>query len=121
VRSRPSTVVPGLRVHPPPPPSPLSVGVRVKVAITLRPWVMLTVPVSVPVHPSPLQPLKVESLAAVAVSVTLVPKSKAALQLLPQLTPVGVLVTVPLPVPAWMTVRMTCWKVMAKTPPSVPA
>ena len=46
------------------------------VAVTLRACVILTVHVLVPLHPSPLQPVNVEPLFAVAVSVTLVPKSK---------------------------------------------
>src|SRR5215469_3281349 len=94
----------------------------VKVAVTLRAWVILTVQVPVPLHPSPLQPVKVEPLAGAAVSVTLVPRSKGALQVLSQFTPVGVLITVPLPVPPVLTVRVNAGKVSAKTPPtSVPA
>src|SRR5262249_44272583 len=93
------------------------VGVRVKVARTLRVWVMLTMQGSVPLQPSPLQPVKVEPLAAVAVSVTLVLKSNAALHVAGQLSPTGEADTVPLPVPAWLTVRVTCWKVIAKSPP----
>src|SRR5205809_863058 len=79
-----------------------------KVAVTLRAWIMLTVQVPVPLHPSPLQPAKLEPLAALAVSVTLVPTSKAALQVLPQSIPTGLLVTVPLPVPASVTVSANC-------------
>ena len=117
--TRGSNPAPGLMAHPPPPPP---VGARVNVAVTLRAWVRLTVQVPVPLHPSPLQPVKVEPRAAVAVRVTLVPKSKAALHVVPQLIPAGLLVTVPLPVPAWLTVRGSGWKVMANTPlPSVPA
>src|SRR5215471_15709798 len=77
-----------------------------KVAVTLRACVMLTVHRPVPLHPSPLQPVKREPLSGVAVSVTLVPWSKAALHVLPQLIPTGLLVTVPLPVPALLTVRV---------------
>ena len=42
----------------------------VKVAATVLVAVMLTVQVSVPVHPSPDQPMKVEPVAGVAVNVT---------------------------------------------------
>ena len=69
----------------------------VKVAVTFFAAVMLTVQVLLP-EQSPLQPVKVP-LVAVAVSVTLVPLSKLAEQVDPQLMPEGLLVTVPLPVP----------------------
>ena len=52
---------------------------------------------------APLQPAKVEPLSAVAVSVTLVPAAKLALQLEPQLTPVGEEVIIPLPMPVFVT------------------
>src|SRR5262249_48784624 len=80
----------------------------VKVAVTFRACVMLTMQLLVPLHPSPFQPVKVEPLAAVAVSVTLCPWVKGTLQVLPQLTPAGLEVTVPLPVPALLTVRRNC-------------
>jgi hypothetical protein len=59
----------------------------------------------VPLHPPPAQPAKDEFAAAVAVSVTSVEGSKAALQVCPQLMPEGLLVTLPLPVPAEATVN----------------
>jgi hypothetical protein len=43
-----------------------------KLAVTLRASLIVTVQADVPVH-APLQPVNVESFAAVAVSVTLVP------------------------------------------------
>ncbi len=67
----------------------------------------LIVTVRVPsafVVPSPLHPLKVEPAAGLAVSVTLVPWSKLAEQVEPQLMPAGLLVTVPLPAPVLLTV-----------------
>ncbi len=54
----------------------------------------------VPVQPPPLQPVKVEPAAGVAVSVTTVPVGNAVEQVAPQVMPAGALVTVPLPVPA---------------------
>jgi len=54
---------------------------------------------------APLQPVKVEPEAGVAVKVTLVPEAILALQALPQLIPLGEELTVPLPVPLLVTVR----------------
>jgi len=65
---------------------------------------MVTVQVPVPEQPPPLQPLKVEPAAGVAVSVTTVPLAKPAEQVALQLIPAGLLVTVPVPVPAGVTV-----------------
>ena len=53
---------------------------------------------------APLQPANVEFVPAVAVSVILVPDAKFALQAVPQLIPEGLLVTVPVPVPASETI-----------------
>jgi hypothetical protein len=53
---------------------------------------------AVPVH-APPQPENVEPVVGVAVSVTEVPQSKVAMQVAPQLIPVGLLPTRPLPVP----------------------
>jgi hypothetical protein len=50
----------------------------------------------VPPH-APLQPLKLEPLAGLAVRVTFVFAAKLAEQVLPQLIPAGLLVTVPEP------------------------
>ena len=54
---------------------------------------------------SPLQPAKVEPVASVAVKVTVVPLAYEAEQVLPQLIPAGLLLTVPLPVPVLFTVK----------------
>src|SRR5215471_21045149 len=99
-----STPAPGWIVQPPPPPPPPCACWILKVAVTLRACVMLTVQGPVPLHPSPLHPANVVPLAAAAVNVTLVPASKAALHAVGQLIPAGLLVTVPLPVPATLTV-----------------
>jgi hypothetical protein len=74
------------------------------VAVTLVAALTVTAQLAVPVH-APLQPVKVEPVAAAAVSVTLVPETTVALQVVPQLMPAGLEVTVPLPVPALVTVR----------------
>jgi hypothetical protein len=55
---------------------------------------------------SPDQPLKVEPVAGVAVRVTAVPEANAALQVLPQTIARGLLLTVPVPAPALLTVRV---------------
>ena len=55
---------------------------------------------------APLQPLKVEPDAGVAVMVTLVPWLKLDEHVLPQLMPAGVDVTVPEPAPVLVTVAV---------------
>jgi hypothetical protein len=75
-----------------------------KVAVTAVAAFILTVHVPVPAQ-APDQPAKVEPAAGVAVSVTAVPPEYFAEQVAPQLMPAGELVTVPLPVPALVTVR----------------
>ena len=57
-------------------------------------------------HPVPLQPAKVEPAADVAVRVVTVPLVNDAEQVLPQLMPEGLLVTVPLPVPFFVIDRI---------------
>src|SRR5678815_1766231 len=81
------------------------VAAVLNVAVTDCAALIATVHVAVPVQP-PLQPANVEPLAADAVSVTDVPLAKLALQVAPQLMPVGDDVTVPLPVPARVTVSV---------------
>ena len=79
----------------------------VNVALTVVAAVRVTVHVPVPEHPPPLQPVKVELAPGVALSVTTVPLVSDAEQVAPQLMPVGLLVTVPVPVPALETVSVT--------------
>ena len=67
---------------------------ELNVAVTERAAVIDTVHVPVPVH-APLQPANVEPDAGVALKVTTVPLLKEAEQVLPQLIPAGLLVTVP--------------------------
>ena len=71
---------------------------------------MVTVPVE---QPAPLQPTNVEPVAAVAVRVTIVPLLKLAEQVLPQLIPLGELLTVPLPVPDFATDSPNVWTTAA--------
>jgi hypothetical protein len=89
------------------PPVPLVLNV----AVTARAAVIDNTQVPVPVH-APLQPANVESLAAAPASVTDVPLVKLALQVVPQLIPAGDEVTVPVPLPALVTLS-------AKLPPEV--
>ena len=72
-----------------------------KVAVTLVAAVIETVQVPVPLQ-APDQPVKAEPEPAAAVNVTLVPDVKDAEQVAEQLTPAGELVTVPVPVPAFV-------------------
>lgn len=86
----------------------MDVGVDVllaKVAVTLRARLIATVQVPVPVQ-TPLQPVKVESVDAAAVSVTVVLAAKVPLQLLLHAIPLGEDVTVPDPVPPVVKVRV---------------
>jgi hypothetical protein len=88
----------------------LAGGVTVKVAVTVRSCVMLTRHGLVPGQEGSLQPVNVEPLAGLAVSVTEVPEAKSALHVLLQLViPAGLLDIVPLPAPALFTVRVNCW------------
>lgn len=81
----------------------LLVGASAKVAVTDWLEVMLKLQVPVPLQ-DPLQPSKIDPAAGTALSVTCVPLSNIALQELPQLIPAGLLVTVPPPLPARLTV-----------------
>ncbi len=62
----------------------------------------------VPAQAAPLQPANADPEAAAAVSVTNVLVSKAVEHVAPQLTPAGLLVTVPVPAPALLTESVTC-------------
>ena len=76
-----------------------------KVAVTC--WLVLSVSVQVgllPLQP-PVHPVKDELAAAVSVSITWVPFAKLALHAVPQLMPAGLLLIVPVPVPAGLTVN----------------
>jgi hypothetical protein len=74
------------------------------VAVTEAAALIVTEQAPAPVH-APLQPAKVAPLPGVAINVTTVPLAKFAVHVVPQLMPDGLLVTVPLPVPASVTVN----------------
>src|SRR5437667_10348564 len=78
-----------------------------KVAVTVVAAVRVTVQAPVPVQPPPLQPVKTEPLAGAGVSITAVPLASLDERLGPQVIPAGVLVTVPIQLPASLTVRVT--------------
>lgn len=78
-----------------------------KVAVTEVSEPSVTTQLSVPLH-APDQPVKVEVESGVAVSVSCIPPEKVALQVDPQLMPLGLLDTVPPPVPALCT---ESWKI----------
>jgi hypothetical protein len=78
--------------------------VDVKVALTERAELTVVVHVAALPVQSPDQPLNAEPAAGAAVSVTLVPETKALEQVVPQSIPAGELVTVPVPVPLFVTV-----------------
>jgi hypothetical protein len=79
---------------------------KLKVAVTVVLAVTVMTHVPVPEQPPPLHPAKTEPLAALGVRVTEVPLLKEAEHVLAQLIPAGLLVTVPAPVPARVTVRV---------------
>jgi hypothetical protein len=80
---------------------------NVKVAVTDCALLRLTVQAPVPEH-APDHPENVLPDAGVAVSITVVPLLKLALQVCPQLIPAGELVTVPVPDPARATLSCAC-------------
>src|SRR5215471_19694280 len=67
---------------------------------------IVTTQVPVPAHPEPLQPVNVEPAFATAVSVTTVLAGNANAQVPGQVIPAGALVTVPVPVPTFVTVNV---------------
>ncbi len=75
------------------------VGTKSKFAVTVKFSFKVTMQESVPEQPSPVQPVKIEPEAAVAVSVTPVILVYASLQSLPQFILPSELVTKPVPVP----------------------
>ena len=84
----------------------VSVNVCAKLAVMVVAALSVMVQVPVPEQPPPLQPVKMEPEAAVAVKVTAVPLENVAEHFLPQEIPLGELVTVPVPVPVLLTVSV---------------
>jgi hypothetical protein len=78
----------------------------VNVAATEVGLLIVTVHVLVPLQPPPDQPVKVEPFAGCAISVTGVPLKKEAEHVVPQLILPESSLTVPPPVPAFVTVRV---------------
>jgi len=77
------------------------------VAVTFSLALSVTTQVGLVLQLAPVQPANVEFAPGVAVSVTCVPRGKLTLQVaVRQLMPAGLLVTVPVPVPA--TVTLNC-------------
>src|SRR5262249_13777789 len=79
-------------------------GIGAKVALTVVSLDRVTVQKPVPEQPPPDHPVKRDPDAAVAASVTCVPAVNACVQLGPQLMPAGLLVTLPDPVRATVSV-----------------
>lgn len=77
-----------------------------KVAVTDKLLFIVSVQVLLVPLQAPLQPVKYDPLAAVAVSFTAVPAANDLEHVGLQLMPVGLLVTVPFPVPFTVTVRV---------------
>jgi hypothetical protein len=107
-------MIPAGTLVPVPAPVPASVTVSanvlflaVKLAITAALAVMVNVQVPVPSQSAPPHPANVELAFGAAVSVTAVPLAKFAEHVVGQLIPAGLLVTVPAPVPASVTVSET--------------
>ena len=79
----------------------------------------MTVPVLLQAFALPvplLQPVKVDPIFAIAVSVTADPAAKLEAQMAPQLIPAGTDITVPVPVPAGVTVSIGLSGMTVKVP-----
>src|SRR5437867_4229285 len=81
-------------------------GFGKKVAVTDWAAFIVTTQLPVPLHPAPLQLPNTDPLAGAADSVTDVPMTNDALHVAPQIILAGLLVTVPPPLPAFVTVRV---------------
>jgi hypothetical protein len=105
-------VIPGGSLLTVPAPAPALVtvsekrtGAAVNVAVTVGLPTMATVHDELgPLQPAPLNPLKVDPFVGVAVSVTVMPVAKSAAHVPGQEIPLGLLVTVPVPLPVKFTV-----------------
>jgi hypothetical protein len=81
-------------------------GILLKVAVMVASLFTVTWQELVPEQPPPDQPAKNEPAAGAAARVTTVAGMKPWTQVLPQSIPAGELVTVPVPVPCLLTVRL---------------
>ena len=114
VQVAPQSIPVGLLVTVPAPgPAVVTVTAKlgVKVAVTAVAAVIVSTHVAVPLQPPPLQPVNADPAAGIAVSVTTVPALYVSEQSAPQAIPAGLLVTVPPPVPALVTVSVNCLRV----------
>ena len=82
-----------------------TVWLTLKVAVAVKLLFIVTVHADVPLQ-APLQPAKYAPFAGTAVSFTTLPDAKEAVQVPGQLIPAGLLVTVPVPVPARLTLKL---------------
>ena len=82
-----------------------------KFAVTVWSPFIATVHEAVPLQPPPLHPVNVEPPVGEAVRVTVLPLANSPAHVVPQEIPLGLLVTVPVPVPDLLTVN---WCVGAK-------
>src|SRR5438876_144320 len=85
---------------------PLANGAEHAAPQAIPAGLLVTVPAPAPEQPPPLQPVKVELASGVAVKVTAVPLANGAEHVAPQAMPTGLLVTVPAPAPALVSVRV---------------
>jgi hypothetical protein len=109
VQSAPQLIPAGVLVIVPVP-VPFFITVKVawlNVATTETAAFTVTTHAPVPLHPPPDQPEKNEPVVGDAVNVTLVPARCTSEQSAPQLIPAGELVIVPVPVPFFITVKVT--------------
>lgn len=109
VSTKPNTPLPPgtvFTVEELPGPTEMITGVfpLLNVAVTAVAALTVTTHVPVPLQPAPLHPTNVEPSAGVAVSVTTCPLAKFAEHVVGQLIPAGALMTLPVPVPASLTV-----------------
>ena len=84
----------------------MQLGLRANDAVADRSFFMVTVQAPLPEH-APVQPLKVDPFAGSAVSLTVVPWGYALEQVLPHLTPAGLEVMLPFPVPVLVTLSVS--------------
>ena len=80
-------------------------AISLNVAVTFFAAFIDTVQAPVPVH-APVHPTKLEPVAGVGVSVTVVPSLKSLEQVAPQSMPAGLLLAVPTPVPALLMLKV---------------